>query len=124
MRLRVPAVDDPDFVAEVALAEAAQLKLVGSADTAATTPLAELLATLHGELLAIHCREIVVDMTGLEVMASSCFKELVGWLGKLQELDAQQRYRIRFRSNPAISWQKHSLTALSCFDTDIVTIEG
>jgi len=68
--------------------------------------------------------EIVVDMHALEFMAASCFTELVAWLTRLQELEPDDRYRIRFRSNPTILWQKRSLRALSCFDTDIVTIES
>ena len=52
IRLRVPAVDDPDFVADVAHGEVSVLRLVGSADSAAQAPLDSLLTSLHAELLA------------------------------------------------------------------------
>jgi hypothetical protein len=124
VRLRVPAVDEPDFIAEFVMGAVAELRLVGSADSAASSALCELLATVHGELIERKSREVVVDMTSLDLMAAACFKELVAWLSRLQELEPDERYRIRFRSNPSILWQKHSLRALSCFDTDIVTIES
>jgi len=123
VRLRVPAVDDADFVADVAHGEVAVLRLVGSADNATTTPLGTLIAALHDELIERKTREIVVDMRGLDFVSSSCFKQLLGWLGRLQELAEADRYRIRFRVNPSIAWQKHSLHALSCFDTDLIAIE-
>lgn len=124
VRLRVPAIADPDFLADVAYGDTAELRLTGTADTAATQPLGQLIASLHDELQQRHVSEIVVDMHALEFMAASCFTELVAWLTRLQELDPDDRYRIRFRSNPTILWQKRSLRALSCFDTDIVTIES
>ena len=123
VRLRVPAIADPDFLADVAYGEITELRLSGTAETAATQPLGELIASIHHELRERHVNEIVVDMHSLEFMAASCFTELVAWLTRLQELAPDDRYRIRFRSNPTILWQKRSLRALSCFDTDIVTIE-
>jgi hypothetical protein len=123
VRLRVPAVDDPDFVADVAHGEVSVLRLVGSADTAAQAPLDTLLGALHGELLEQKTREIVVDMRGLDFMSAACFTQFVGWLQRLQTLPEAERYRIRFRMNPTIPWQKHSLDTLSCFDTDLIAIE-
>ncbi|MDB4953988.1 MAG: uncharacterized protein JWO36_1557 [Myxococcales bacterium] len=124
VRLRVPPVEEPDFVAELSIGSVAELRLIGSADSSAQRDLAALLVTIHGELCDHKCREVIVDMTSLDLMAAPCFKELVEWLYRLQELEPDQRYRIRFRSNPSILWQKHSLNALSCFDTDLLTIES
>lgn len=123
VRLRVPAVDDPDFVADVAHGEVAVLRLHGSADSAATDPLGELLTTLHGELIERKTREIVVDLRGLDRMVPSCFRQLLTWLGRVQSLETADRYRIRFRVNPTIGWQQHSLSALSYFDTELIAIE-
>jgi hypothetical protein len=123
IRPRVPAIDDPDFVADVAYGDVAELRLTGTADSAVSPKLAELLHRLHGELQERHAPEIVVDMRGLEFMNADCFKELVEWLVRLQDLPREHRYRIRFRPNPTIYWQKRSLFTLSCFDTDLVTIE-
>jgi hypothetical protein len=124
VRLRVPAVDDPDFVADVAHGEVSVLRLIGSADTAATAPLQALLEQVHREILERAVREIVVDIRGLDFMCAPCFKQLVAWLGRLQELPADARYRLRFRVNATIAWQTHSMHALSCFDTDLIAIES
>jgi hypothetical protein len=123
VRLRVPAVDDPDFVVDLAHGEVAVLRLVGSADTAAIEPLGELLVAVHQELLERKTREIVVDMRGLDRMIAACFRQLLAWLGRVQPLEADARYRIRFRLNPSIAWQQHGMPALSCFDTDLIAIE-
>jgi hypothetical protein len=39
------------------------------------------------------------------------------------ELPPTQRYKIRFRSNPNLRWQKKSLQALRSYAPDIVVIE-
>jgi hypothetical protein len=124
VRLRVPVVDDPDFVVDVAHGEVAVVRLAGSADSAATEPLGALFGALHGELIERKTREIVVDLRSLDRMVAACFRELLGWLGRVQELESGLRYRIRFRVNPAIAWQQHSMPALSCFDTDLIAIES
>jgi hypothetical protein len=123
-RLRVPDVDDPDFVADVnATSEGIELRLIGSADSAAHAGLQKLLDKLHEELTAKRVREVVVDMQATDFICAPCFNELVSWVQRLQDLPVEQRYRLRIRSNPAIAWQKHGLLALSCFDTDIITVE-
>ncbi|HEY5937109.1 MAG TPA: hypothetical protein VIU61_20805 [Kofleriaceae bacterium] len=124
VRLRVPDVDDPSFVADVSFTEGAVLRLTGSADSSVTLPLGKLLADLHEELSAKQVREVVVDMTAVDFMSSPCVKSFLTWIEKLQELAPEGRYRIRMRSNPAILWQKHGLQALSCFDTDLVKVES
>ncbi len=123
VRLRVPDVDDPSFVADVSFVEGAVLRLTGSADSSVTAPLDGLLAELHEEVLGKHLREVVVDMTAVDFMSSPCFKGFLTWIERLQELAPEVRYRIRMRSNPSILWQKHGLQALSCFDTELVKIE-
>ena len=124
VRLRVPDVDDPSFVADVSFTEGAVLRLVGSADSSVTAPLGRLLSELHEELSAKKVREVVVDMTAVDFMSSACVKSFLIWIETLQELPPESRYRIRMRSNPAILWQKHGLQALSCFDTDLVKVES
>ena len=124
VRLRVPAVDDPDFLAEVSYADGAELRLVGSANAGATEALAELLSALHAELRERETPAIVVDLHAMELMAAPCFNEIVAWITRLQELAPHERYQILVRSNPQILWQQHTLDALACFDTRIVRIES
>lgn len=119
VRLRVPPVDDPDFVVETELGETAVLRLVGSADTAAVEPLGQLLSSFHGELTTAKTPELVLDVRSLDHMSASCLKPLLGWL---QSPPSETRYRIRIRINPVLPWQQN-LRALSCFDTSLITIE-
>jgi len=125
LRLRIPEVADPDFTADVRFDEAsALLAFVGSADAGARTSLGVLLGDLHEEVLTRRIAVVVVDMTGLDVMAAGCVNALLAWLGRVQELDEAARYRITFRINRSVAWQGNAVKALACFDTDLVTIEG
>ncbi len=117
VRLRVPAVDDPDFLIEMSHGEIAVVRLTGSADTATADQLAELIDTLHQELVDRATPELVVDLRPLDHMSASCLKALMRWFAA-----ADQRYRVRVRINSALGWQ-HSLNALACFDTNTISIE-
>jgi hypothetical protein len=59
----------------------------------------------------------------LEFMNSACMKLFVNWVSDILDAPEEKRYRLRFRSNPEIRWQKRSLTALQCFTTDVVAVE-
>ena len=120
VRLRVPAVDDPDFVADYD-ERARILRLVGSADNATAGGLAMLFADLHDELLAKKAKLITVDMRDLDLMGTGCVRELINWFKHLEGIVG--RYTIKLRSNPAISWQRTTLPALACFDTTLVQVE-
>lgn len=66
---------------------------------------------------------MVVDLTRLEFMNSSCFKSFVAWIEQVQNLDPSEQYRIQFLSDPNMHWQRRSLKALSCFAADLITVE-
>jgi hypothetical protein len=120
--VRVPPVDDPDFVAE--MTEPSVLTLIGSADPAAAAPLARMIEAIDGELCARKAKRFTVDVRSLDHMSSPCFKQLVLWVERLAERDPAERYHIQFRANPSITWQRYSLPALSCFDTSSIAIES
>lgn len=125
MRLRVPDVDDPDFVAEVTFGhDGGRLALVGSADAGVSARFRELIDELHAQMCGRRGRAVVVDMQALDRMAAGCFRELVAWVGKLQELPPAERYQLRVRANPAIAWQDGAVRGLACFDTAIVVVEA
>jgi len=120
VRLRVPAVDDPQFVADYD-ERARVLKLIGSADNATATALGRLFDDVHMELSDKHATQIVVDMRDLDFLGTACAKELVAWFEKLES--AADRYAIKLRTNPSIAWQRTTLPALACFDPTLVTVE-
>jgi len=104
--------------------EAIQLRLTGTADMHAIDPLSAILDKLHLEALRLATKQIVVDVRQLEFMNSSCLKAFVSWIAALQETTAPQQYRITFLSNPELRWQRRSLHALSCFASDLITVES
>lgn len=120
----VQPIQHPDFAAEVSLGESAELKLVGSADAGAASDLTKLVTDLHAALAERGIREVVVDLRTLEFMSAGSFNALVTWLGLVNDLPPEQRYRMRFRSSSNIMWQRRSLRTLSCFATDIIAIES
>ena len=99
------------------------VRLIGTADTGVREQLEEFFTQLHAEAVRLNTPEVVVDVRELEFMNSSCLKVFVAWLAQLRELQAPVQYKVRFRSNPTLLWQRRSLAALSCFAIDLVTIE-
>ena len=96
----------------------------GTAELPAVDAMNAVVAKLHEQAVGTHVREVVVDFTQLEFMSSSCFKALVTWINDIVELpDESARYRLRFRSNPQLHWQRRSLHVLKTFATDIVFVE-
>jgi hypothetical protein len=116
------AIRELDFEAVAKLAPPT-LHLTGSADATVVVALTKLVDTLHGKLIALRAREVLVDIRGLEIMNASCFNVLVNWLGMVNDLSPDERYQLRFASNGAIPWQRRSLHTLSCFATDLVVVE-
>ena len=118
------AIRDLDFEAEARVGVAAELRLTGSADNAVATQLTTLIDDLHNQLVATGTREISVDIRALEFMNASCFNILVNWLGYVNDLEPEKRYQLKFSTNTSIPWQRRSLRTLSCFATDLVTVDG
>jgi anti-anti-sigma factor len=100
------------------------MELRGTADTQVLGALEETLPAVHEAARLREAREVVVDFRALEFMNSSCFKVFVTWLSRVQELEPDQQYQIKFLSDDGKHWQRRSLTALSCFAADLVSIES
>lgn len=98
-------------------------RFIGTADVEAKPYLDEVVKKLHDEALRLGAKKVVIDFRELEFMNSSSFKVFVSWLALVQELPADQQYRIHLLSNPSMHWQRRSLAALSCFAVDLVAIE-
>ena len=124
MTLQLPKLDVPVLTAEAALADSVlTTRFRGTADYEAKPQLDDYVAALHQEASRLGVSKVVVDIRELEFMNSSSFKVFVTWLSQLQDQPADKQYRIHFLSNPNMHWQRRSLAALSCFATDLVTIE-
>ncbi|MCX4245894.1 hypothetical protein [Paraliomyxa miuraensis] len=101
----------------------ATLALIGNADESTREHVQRAVTTMREQAAVLGVQEVAVDMRELEFMNSSCFKCLITWLSDLLEQPEERRYQIRFLSDATKHWQHRSLRALSCFATDLVSIE-
>jgi hypothetical protein len=123
--VELPTVASPTFSATSILdAKALTVRFGGNADQAAKSALETLLPRVHAEALRLGTETVVIDFTGLEFMNSSCFASFVSWLSDVQDLPAEQQYRIHFIGNSAMLWQRRSLHALKAFADELVQIES
>jgi hypothetical protein len=96
---------------------------LGSAETEALSTLASALDAVHKDAIETSAGSVIADIRGLEFASSSCLKAFVTWLQRVQELDDDHRYKVKFRSNPRHSWQRRSLGALAAFASGVVEID-
>jgi hypothetical protein len=99
-----------------------QAWIKGNADYAALDALEMLLTRTHAEAGRLGVAEVVIDLRELEFMNSSCFKSFVSWVNDIQELAEAKQYKVKFRSNPKMHWQKRSLHSLRCFAVELITV--
>jgi hypothetical protein len=100
------------------------LRFKGVADMASIQPLDDYLRAVHDEAMSAKAESVIVDFRALEFMNSSCFKCFVEWLGTVQDLPEDERYKVVFESNRDMHWQRRSLNALRCFAMDVVTVSS
>ncbi|HEY5934142.1 MAG TPA: hypothetical protein VIU61_05900 [Kofleriaceae bacterium] len=96
--------------------------LSGSAETAALDNLDLFLTRVHAESVRLHVREVVVDMTKLEFMNSSCFRIVLTWITDIEDLEPAARYRVKVLSDSKLHWQNRSLHSLRSFAVDTVSV--
>jgi len=110
-----------------------RVTLSGSADSRVTSELMDLVLKAHDEMMRMRAAarsdggaggaEAVVDFRTLEFMNSSCFKAFVTWISRIQGLEPESRYRLRFLSDPTKHWQHRSLAALRAFAADLIRVD-
>lgn len=122
--MQVASILEADFGADVLPGDPPELRLTGSADSDTTVRLTSLLSSLHDRLSAKRIPTVVVDITALELMCASAFNALTVWLMRIADAPAEARYHVRIRSNPTIPWQRRTLMTLSCFATDLISVES
>ena len=99
------------------------VKLTGNADHGALPQLEAFVPRIHTEARHMGAAEVVVDLTDLAFMNASCFRTFVDWVGWIRKLEASEQYGLRFVARSDRPWQRPSLQALSCFATNIVTVD-
>jgi len=121
MTLELPAFRDRDFAVEAEIIDGrVHARFIGNADMDAITPLEKILPALHQELVRNNAREVEVDFRQLEFMSSACLKLFVNWVAEIIDAPTDQQYKLRFRANADMRWQRRSLQALQCFSEHVV----
>ena len=105
-------------------ASAITVRLAGNADTRVKEDIRGFLEKTHQLASEQHIPKVLVDFRQLEFMNSACFKAFVTWLAMVRGLEAEKQYRIHFLANDKIHWQRRSLRALSCFASNVVSVEN
>lgn len=124
MSADLPQLANTVITAESTLEDGAiRVRFTGTADVEAKSPLDAFIKQLHATTSQLALGKVVLDVRELTFMSSACFKILVAWLAVVRDSEASQQYRIDIRSNPNKLWQRRSLAALSCFASNLVTIE-
>jgi len=124
MKLELPTPSTDVLKIDASVTDGVMLaRFVGTADLETKADLEAVVQHLHAESLRVRPTSVIIDFRELEFMNSSSFKIFVAWLANVQELPAEQQYKITLRSNPNLHWQRRSLAALSCFAVDLVAIE-
>jgi hypothetical protein len=95
----------------------------GNGDTAVLEQLKLFLDELLATAKSARVQEVTFEIQDLYFMNSSCLSLLLRFLNGSLEQRPPQRFRVRFRSNPNLRWQKKSLEAMRAYAMDIVVIE-
>jgi hypothetical protein len=120
-----PVIEAPTFKATLAVEDSAwRMRWAGTADLLVQKQLGAFLTEAH-ECAASHmASRVVVDLTELKFINSSCLKNVVSWLIAVKNDSKDRQYHIVFRINPKAGWQDRSFTAMSCMCSDLVTLES
>lgn len=100
------------------------VKMTGNADMNALRAMTEFMTDLHDVASRTGVRRVVVDISDLYFMNSSCLRQFVVWISRVLELPASSQYRIRFVAHPKLAWQQRSLVALKNLAEDLVECQG
>lgn len=124
MSLALQKLNNPVMTAEPQLADTTiNVRFGGTADVEAKVDLDAFIKKLHDESQRLAVTTVRLDFRELSFMNSSCFKIFVAWLAQIRDSETSKQYRIQMVSNPNMLWQRRSLAALSCFASNLVTIE-
>jgi hypothetical protein len=121
----LPAVEANTFKASLAVENSSwHMKWAGTADLLVQDKLGEFLTAAHQCATSYLANRVVVDVTDLKFINSSCLKNVVSWLITVKNGAKDRQYHIAFRINPKAAWQDRSFTAMACMCADLVTLES
>jgi anti-anti-sigma factor len=99
------------------------VEMRGNADVEAVAALGGFLEQLDATAKRLGVDEAVLELHDLYFMNSTCMSLLMRRVSDLMKEQTTKRYKLRFRSNPNLRWQKRSLQALRSLAQEIVIVE-
>ena len=123
MDLGLQALAESNLAIEPSLeSEALVLKLHGSCDAFAVTPLGSYLGCVFAEMDRLASTQVTFDIRGLCLLNSSCLKQFITFLHKLRSLEGGSSYAVTFLVDPKRGWQTRALAAFVRMWPDIVSV--
>src|SRR5258708_35154770 len=95
----------------------------GNADMAVHERVKAFLDALDQAVRAARAKEAVFELAELYFMNSSCLSLLLRFINGVVGLRTPEQYKVRFRSNPNLRWQRKSLAALRAYAQELVVVE-
>lgn len=92
----------------------------GAAESDSMDTLQSAITAADQQAKTIKAQQIVADIRSLEFCTSSCLKVFATWV---VEMPTPAPYKIVFLSNPAHSWQRRSLKALTMCAPEVASVE-
>ena len=100
------------------------VKIIGNGDMETPMTLGVYLKKVHTEALRLQAHSVIVECDELYFMSSACIKCLATWIDGVAKLDTTERYKIKFKSNPNLPWQRRSFEALRRFAPGFVRVDA
>jgi hypothetical protein len=95
----------------------------GNADMAVHERVKAFLDALDQAVRAAGAKEAVFELGELYFMNSSCLSLLLRFINGVVGLRSAEQYKIRFKSNKNLRWQRKSLAALRAYAQELVVVE-
>ncbi|WP_437281527.1 hypothetical protein WME90_13510 [Sorangium sp. So ce375] len=115
-----PVVTDSFGIEPALRDDTLSVKLTGTGDMAASTPLSRYVKALEAEVLRLSVSTVEFDVRGLCFMSSSCLKAFVSFICGL--VGHGLKCRIRFVTDARRTWQRRSLKPLDRMCPELVSI--
>lgn len=97
------------------------VKLTGCLDMETAPALERYLSSLNRALSTDGVREVEFDTAGLYLMSSSSISLLATWIKRLKNVSPG--CRVKFRTNPNLTWQRRTLDSIRRVAEAIVTVD-
>ena len=78
---------------------------------------------VHASIVDNNIKDITVDITDLRFLNSAGIRELVDWVMKLNSLEDDKKYKIKFLCSSEHKWQESSMSTLIYLNPDYTSKE-